>query len=295
MNIEKLIEQLNGYFEGKELGRGAALDAATVLSTFQAENEKLQKMYQEEKVVCHATQVELEKVRESLDFARTKDAEILRLGMELGRLKKHMERLTHRLGNGEITCNMARDDCRKMGGDCQIDSKILDRLAAYEKTGLEPEDFKRAFTEDALLKLTGQLLGVTPDRLRELAQADREGRCVVLPLDDYTWTIRGDIVRGIIKANCRAAKKEAEAALRREKLMANKPVIGYQVCPYCGGKVPVIWDGNRKETCMYCKKRFQLKRQKLKNTMRVNCPPEGEVGMVKYIGNGGDQNGATDI
>lgn len=186
MNIEKLIEQLNGYFEGKELGRGAALDAATVLSTFQAENEKLQKMYQEEKVVCHATQVELEKVRESLDFARTKDAEILRLGMELGRLKKHMERLTHRLGNGEITCNMARDDCRKMGGDCQIDSKILDRLAAYEKTGLEPEDFKRAFIEDALLKLTGQLLGVTPDRLRELAQADREGRCVALPIKPGT-------------------------------------------------------------------------------------------------------------
>ncbi len=40
---------------------------------------------------------------------------------------------------------------------------------------------------------------------------------MVLPLDDYTWTIRGDIVRGIIKANCRAAKKEAEAALRRDQ------------------------------------------------------------------------------
>ena len=66
------------------------------------------------------------------------------------------------------------------------------------------------------------------------------------------------------------------AARRREKSMANKPVIGYQVCPHCGGKVPVIWDGNRKETCMYCKKRFQLKRQKLKNTMRVKRPPEGE-------------------
>lgn len=51
----------------------------------------------------------------------------------------------------------------------------------------------------------------------DLAQADKEGRCVVLPLDDYTWTIRGDIVRGIIKANCRAAKKEAEAALRRDQ------------------------------------------------------------------------------
>lgn len=63
MNIEKLIEQLNGYFEGKELGRGAALDAATALSTLQAENEKLQKMYQEEKVICHETQLELERMK----------------------------------------------------------------------------------------------------------------------------------------------------------------------------------------------------------------------------------------
>ena len=63
MNIEKLIEQLNGYFEGKELGRGAALDAATVLSTFQTENEKLQKMYQEEKVICHEIQLELERMK----------------------------------------------------------------------------------------------------------------------------------------------------------------------------------------------------------------------------------------
>ena len=63
MDIEKLIEQLNEYFEGKELERGVALDAATALSTLQAENEKLQKMYQEEKVVCHATQVELERMK----------------------------------------------------------------------------------------------------------------------------------------------------------------------------------------------------------------------------------------
>lgn len=55
------------------------------------------------------------------------------------------------------------------------------------------------------------------DRLREMVQAKREGRCVVLPAGDYTWTIRGDIIRGIIHANCRAAKKEAEAALRREQ------------------------------------------------------------------------------
>lgn len=41
MDIEKLIEQLNGYFEGKDLKRGVALDGATTLSTLQAENEKL--------------------------------------------------------------------------------------------------------------------------------------------------------------------------------------------------------------------------------------------------------------
>lgn len=71
----------------------------------------------------------------------------------------------------------------------------VDRLAAYEDTGLEPEDFKRTFTEDAPLKLTGQLLGVMPDRLRELAQADKEGRCVVLPAKPdqiiYQWR-KGD-------------------------------------------------------------------------------------------------------
>ena len=42
MDIEKLIEQLNGYFEGKDLKRFVALDAATALSTLQAENERLQ-------------------------------------------------------------------------------------------------------------------------------------------------------------------------------------------------------------------------------------------------------------
>lgn len=62
-----------------------------------------------------------------------------------------------------------------------IIQQTVDRLAAYEDTGMEPEDFKRAFTEDALLKLTGQLLGITPDRFRELIQADNEGRCVVMP------------------------------------------------------------------------------------------------------------------
>ena len=63
MDIEKLIERLNRYFEGKDLKRGVALDAATALSTLQAENKKLREMYQKEKAVCHAVQAELEQVK----------------------------------------------------------------------------------------------------------------------------------------------------------------------------------------------------------------------------------------
>ena len=75
-------------------------------------------------------------------------------------------------------------------GDCGILDKIVDRLAAYEDTGLEPEDIKRAFNEAAVLKLAGQALGITPDRLRELAQADKEGRCIILPDPQKTPVLR---------------------------------------------------------------------------------------------------------
>ena len=81
-------------------------------------------------------------------------------------------------------------------GDTEYSGKVADRLATYEDTGLEPEDIKRAFNEAAVLKLAGQALGITPDRLRELAQADREGRCVVLPAKPdqtiYQWRIGDD-------------------------------------------------------------------------------------------------------
>ena len=64
---------------------------------------------------------------------------------------------------------------------CAVIHAAVNRLAAYEETRLEPEDMKKAFNEDATLKLAGQILGVTPGRLRELAQADREGRVKIDP------------------------------------------------------------------------------------------------------------------
>ena len=85
MDIEKLIEQYRQAADKWEKRhpvtdtfdlrvQDALRDAATALSTLQAENEKLR--------------AELERKNEALDFARTKDAEIVRLGTELERVKR---------------------------------------------------------------------------------------------------------------------------------------------------------------------------------------------------------------
>ena len=59
------------------------------------------------------------------------------------------------------------------------------RLAAYEDTGLEPEDLKKAFNESAILKLAAQALGTTSDHLRDLIQADQDGRLHITPA--FVW------------------------------------------------------------------------------------------------------------
>lgn len=92
-----------------------------------------------------------------------------------------MERLTF---DGNF-CDIALCSEVRYGSFCEDGScsqrRVWERLKQYEDTGLEPEDIRRAFDEDAVLKLAGGVLGLEPDRLRDLVQADREGRCVVLP------------------------------------------------------------------------------------------------------------------
>ena len=74
MDIEKLIEQLNGYFDGKTLTRGAALDAATALSTLQAENERLREKIEDARLEGYAKglgemSAELKQVKAERDAA----------------------------------------------------------------------------------------------------------------------------------------------------------------------------------------------------------------------------------
>lgn len=119
-------------------------------------------------------------------------------------------------------------------GDTEYSGEVADRLSAYEETGLEPEDFKQTFSEDTILKLAGQALGITPDRLREFKQADDEGRCMVLPFKPPRWVymcsarfpkpakahyasainVLQDMDNGCVFGD---TPKEAEAALRREQ------------------------------------------------------------------------------
>lgn len=67
------------------------------------------------------------------------------------------------------------------------DQTVYDRLAAYEDTGLEPDEIsalcnmsERAKMADHLRLEEYQALGPI-DHLRELAQAEKDGRLVVLP------------------------------------------------------------------------------------------------------------------
>lgn len=74
--------------------------------------------------------------------------------------------------------------------DCPFEEAVCDRLAAYEDTGLTPEEINAPFTEDTMINLAAQALGVEPSRLREIAEANKDGRVVVLPCrqGDELWT-----------------------------------------------------------------------------------------------------------
>ena len=107
-----------------------------------------------------------------------------------------MERLTEKHYLAEDHYMKCSEDCNVDMGcvDCPAFDKLIERLAAYEATGLTPEEIKDPFTEDTMINLEAQALGVEPSRLRELAEADKDGRCVVLPckVEDTVWRIIRD-------------------------------------------------------------------------------------------------------
>ena len=71
------------------------------------------------------------------------------------------------------------------GGSC-TQRKVWERLKAYEDTGLTPEEVNDVMAKSKL----ASAFGVAAERLRELAEADKAGRLVVLPckVGDGLWT-----------------------------------------------------------------------------------------------------------
>lgn len=69
----------------------------------------------------------------------------------------------------------------------------VDRLAAYENTGLEPQEIKQIVE---LFHFYRHICGETPpDRLRELVEADRKGRVEILTGDSREMDTIRDLVQ----------------------------------------------------------------------------------------------------
>ena len=95
-----------------------------------------------------------------------------------------MERLTQRLRTGEVF--MASDYEEKYTEQEWI-SVLQDRLAAYEDTGLTPEEID--MDHEAAETLRQLCRGCDLDRLEKLAEADKDGRLLVPPckVDDVLY------------------------------------------------------------------------------------------------------------
>lgn len=103
-----------------------------------------------------------------------------------------MERLTF----DENFCDIAQ--CRELpcqhGGNCS-QKQVWERLKAYEDTGLGPEEVERSKLEieAGCVKAIARTYGIDINCLRKLAEADKDGRLVVLPckVGDRLYEVTG--------------------------------------------------------------------------------------------------------
>ena len=103
------------------------------------------------------------------------------------RLTKHSKQTSHE--NGICCTHFCGPECLGVGGNCAMNCKweeaAWSRLAAYEDTRLTPErcaEFARADAEGrCIIMRDTEQEGVA--RLRELAEADKEGRLFLLPTE----------------------------------------------------------------------------------------------------------------
>lgn len=97
-----------------------------------------------------------------------------------------MKRLTKYLASGAADYNYPADcyggnDCNDRAAKSAYRQTCVERLADYEDTGLTPGEVRSLWGEwNAMMRVLNSIGSY--DRLRELAEADEDGRVVVLPV-----------------------------------------------------------------------------------------------------------------
>ena len=108
------------------------------------------------------------------------------------RLTAHSEQTSHE--NGICCTHFCGPECLEVGGNCAMNCKweeaAWSRLAAYEDTGLTSQEVISMHGEWRAMMSVLNSIGGGYTRLRELAEADKECRVVVLPCKV------GDVVYG---------------------------------------------------------------------------------------------------
>lgn len=114
------------------------------------------------------------------------------------RLTKHSKQTSHE--NGICCTHFCGPECLEVGGNCAMNCKweeaAWSRLAAYEDTGLKPKEVYSMYGEWGAMMAALNSIGGGYGRLRELAEADKDGRLVVLPckVGEKLWVIGRDNV-----------------------------------------------------------------------------------------------------
>lgn len=117
------------------------------------------------------------------------------------RLTKHSKQTSHE--NGICCTHFRGPECLGVGGNCAMNCKweeaAWSRLAAYEDAGLTPSDVHSLWGEWNAMMSALNSIGGGYERLRQLAEADKDRRLVVLPckVGDGLWTFRSHPVKQV--------------------------------------------------------------------------------------------------
>ena len=155
-----------------------------------------------------------------------------------------MERLTKRDTDGQVMmdCEKCKADWTGKHGQPMVDctalycrNRVKSRLAAYEDTGLEPGEVHSMWGEwDAMMSVLNSI-GGGYDRLRELAEADKDGRLVVLEASDDTAADVAPVVRS--RWRYCGFLQECQTCGEIYSMHGGNAGKSWNYCPNCGAKM----------------------------------------------------------